>query len=881
MKKRLVSAVLILCISMQFFAVPVSAVATDHTYYSQYGNVNSDVDKYLCYLTCLAMSISDLGNPVTPSNVYTTNGYSANTSWVTVQNAYGIIVKETALKSFDVETGKNKVISLLNSGSYPQGIMLVFKYQYWDKDAGQYKNAFHAVLARKVVNGAIYCDDPAKKTGGCCIPLEQCYGYTSSGAYAGIYSYRTITKSSSWPGNGSSSSGETTVSPVSAISLVSGKWTVSIPANYKLVCYDSANATKSSTYYIAAKTVPYTLTCTQQATLSNGKTRYFFVSGDGKSLWFDFTSSMSMSDGSATVLPYTVTFDANGGSVSPSSKVITPSQKYGDLPMPSRNGYTFDGWYTSASGGTQVTAATTVNLTGNQTLYAHWTKIPVTTYTVTFDPNGGSVSPSSKTLTMGTALTNMPTPIRSDYIFRGWAMDKIDPDGNGVNVTTIIADGVWTFDKDTTLYAFWEKTVSPTYTVTFDPNGGSVSQNSKTVTYGSNYGTLPTPSRNGYTFDGWYTSADGGSMVTSNVTVRMTYDQTLYAHWSENKQTYTLYFDPDGGNVDISSKEVTYGEYYGELPTPYREGYKFEGWRTGRNGTGSLRVSGKYVTTKSDETVYAHWSLIDTRIRVHFDPNGGPDHGYLYYYEPNDTYGNLPIAEWGGNLPSSEWAGYVFEGWYTKPTGGTKISTTTKLIQNSEHTLYAHWTKEEVPPEPSTLTISGLKVTVSNGKIRASATVTSNYDLMDFSFSNGAAGGGAGSVGKSKKAFEFTDEVDYRNLAYAGAGTYTYWLTCADMSGNRVTATYDYYLPDRNAPQYFNCNVGIFCVNGKTVNLYNNPGDSQRVDYFSLGQSVGSTYGAYMPDGTTWYQVSVTSKGNVITVWLKYESDKMTVRNLG
>lgn len=507
--------------------------------------------------------------------------------------------------------------------------------------------------------------------------------------------------------------GNFTISSTPAsISTESGIWTVTIPDNYKLVCYTSANATKSSPNYISAKTEPYRLTCTQQATLSNGKVRYFFTSGDGKNLWFDYTNGMSaVSSGTNPAKPYTVTFNANGGSVGQSSKTVTNGQRYGDLPMPSLDGYSFDGWFTSANGGTLVTAATTVNLTGNQ---------------------------------------------------------------------------------------------------------------------------------------------------------------TLYAHWSKNKETYTIFFDPDGGSVDINSKEVNYGEYYGELPTPYRDGYKFEGWRTGRNGTGSLRSSEKKVTTKSDETLYAHWSPIDTRIRVHFDTNGGPDHGYLFYYEANDTY---------GTLPSTEWVGYTFDGWYTLANGGTKISSSTKLIQNSEHTLFAHWTKEE-EIEPSTLTISGLKVTVSGGKIRASATVTSNYDLMDYSYSNGAAGGGLGSVGKNRKTFEYTYEVDYTNLAYDGAGTYTFWLTCTDMSGNSVTATYDYYLPGKNTPQYFSCNVGIFTIKGKTVNLYNNPGDSKRVDYFDLGQSVGSSYGVNMPDGTTWYQVSVTSKGNVITVWLKYESDKMTIRNL-
>lgn len=573
-------------------------------------------------------------------------------------------------------------------------------------------------------------------------------------------------------------------------STISGKWSVTIPANYKLVCYDSADATRSSTYYIAAKTESYKLTCTQKATLSNGKTRYFFVSGDNKNLWFDYTSGMSVVPGTST---------------------------------------------------------------------------DVKSYTVTFDANEGSVGQRTKMVVAGNAIGSMPIPVRAGYIFLGWCTAK---EGSGL----VVNEYNFTVNQNQTLYALWKMEQTPAYAVTFNPNGGSVSQSSKSVTSGQKYGTLPTPSRNGYTFDGWFTSANGGTQITAATTVNLTGNQTLFAHWSEDKQTYTLYFDPDGGSVDITSKKVTYGEYYGELPTPYREGYKFEGWYSGRNGTGSPRWPVIYVTTKSDETVYAHWSLIDTRIRVHFDTNGGPDHSYLNYYESNDTY---------GNLPSTEWAGYIFEGWYTKPTGGTKIYSTTKLIQDSEHTLYAHWTEEETPPEPSTLTISGLRVTVSNRKIQASASVTSNYDLMDFSYGDGANSGGAGFVGKNRKTFEYTYEMDYRNRAYVEGGIYTFQLTCTDMSGKSVTATYDYYLPGPNEPQYFSCNVRIFCVNGKTVNLYNNPGDSSRVDYFSLGQSVGSTFGVYMPDGTTWYRVSVTSKGNVITVWLKYESDKMTVRNLG
>ena len=70
---------------------------------------------------------------------------------------------------------------------------------------------------------------------------------------------------------------------------------------------------------------------------------------------------------------YAVTFDAQGGSVTPAGKSVTYGQPYGALPVPERPGYRFDGWFTAAAGGTQVTAETVVAVTAAQTLYAHWT----------------------------------------------------------------------------------------------------------------------------------------------------------------------------------------------------------------------------------------------------------------------------------------------------------------------------------------------------------------------------------------------------------------------------------------------------------------------------------------------------------------------------
>ena len=71
---------------------------------------------------------------------------------------------------------------------------------------------------------------------------------------------------------------------------------------------------------------------------------------------------------------YTVTFDAQGGSVEPSDKLVAYDAPYGALPEPSRTGYAFSGWWTAANGaGTQVTEASTVAAAADHTLYAKWT----------------------------------------------------------------------------------------------------------------------------------------------------------------------------------------------------------------------------------------------------------------------------------------------------------------------------------------------------------------------------------------------------------------------------------------------------------------------------------------------------------------------------
>lgn len=215
-----------------------------------------------------------------------------------------------------------------------------------------------------------------------------------------------------------------------------------------------------------------------------------------------------------------------------------------------------------------------------------------------------------------------------------------------------------------TQYRYRDIETETSLTVIFDPNGGSISISSKTVTSGASYGSLPTPTWDNYIFDGWYTSASGGSEVTSTTTVDQTSDHTLYAHWTSDTQC-TVTFNANGGSVSTASKTVTVGETYGSLPTPAWSGYTFDGWYTSASG-GSQVTASTAVTQTQDHTLYAHWSYTPTGPTL-FDltysfGNNTRAYGYSSSYRiPLARYqlmfGNTALAQyyyvnsgsWGGN----------------------------------------------------------------------------------------------------------------------------------------------------------------------------------------------------------------------------------------
>ena len=159
-----------------------------------------------------------------------------------------------------------------------------------------------------------------------------------------------------------------------------------------------------------------------------------------------------------------------------------------------------------------------------------WTREKATV-TVTFDANGGTVAPTSKTITKGSTLT-LPTPVLSGYSFDGWFTEKTG--GTQVNAGA-------TFDKDTTLYAHWTKKSSSggggsssrdyDYTLRYVTNGGkSIASETKSKRWTKDYEDLPMPTRAGYRFDGWYYDSALKNEVTGDVKVNSR-TVTLYAGW--------------------------------------------------------------------------------------------------------------------------------------------------------------------------------------------------------------------------------------------------------------------------------------------------------------------------------------------------------------
>ena len=369
---------------------------------------------------------------------------------------------------------------------------------------------------------------------------------------------------------------------------------------------------------------------------------------------------------------FTVSFNTMGKGENPADRTTDENGVLTEaLPVLTAEGFRFEGWFDNEKlEGSAVTQGNVYRQ--NTTLYAKWTEIqpepdptPDTDnqVTVEFDANGGKVETASLTVAKGGTVT-LPTPTKTGFTFDGWYVSKTF-DGAPVDESD-------TYSADTILYAKWTATdPEPSVTVTFNANGGTVEPASRTVAKDGTI-SLPTPTRFGFTFVGWYVSETfDGAPVNESGTYSA--DTILYAKWT----AVTVTFDFQIQGVEPQNKTTIDGKLSEEFPTVDNPGYLLEGWYRNPDCSGD-KVTKEGPFTEPT-TLYAKWTA-KPGYTVTFDFNGVESSVNSY---TTDNFGKL------GNLPKPEWVGCNFLGWYI---GKTKVDVNHIYTENT--TLVAKWSRD-------------------------------------------------------------------------------------------------------------------------------------------------------------------------------------------
>lgn len=343
------------------------------------------------------------------------------------------------------------------------------------------------------------------------------------------------------------------------------------------------------------------------------------------------------------------------------------------------NGYV----YYNASSGTQYKSS----VAGSYT-------IPTPTYTVSYNANGGSGAPEAQKKTHGKDLTLSSTkPTRSGYIFQGWSTSTDDS-------VEYAAGATYSANASVTLYAVWK---AGTYTVSYNANGGSGAPASQTKTYGKDLTLSSTrPTKDGYTFQGWSTTASGSVEYAAGATYSANASVTLYAVWKA--VTITVTFHRNQSSDDTATKTVTYTYGVSNQKFPEmgwdRSGYTPDGWS--RDKTATNRSYG-LLSSVADSWILEFAPSVDLylvwlpeTIEVIFHRN----------YSSEDTATKTVTYTYGvegQKFPGMLWtkSGYSPDGWSTDPdaterTYGLSIFVTDSLIMKLAPAidLYMVWERQ-------------------------------------------------------------------------------------------------------------------------------------------------------------------------------------------
>ena len=361
----------------------------------------------------------------------------------------------------------------------------------------------------------------------------------------------------------------------------------------------------------------------------------------GDTYVYNANKDMWVKDGETEEI--TITFDANGGegsmepqTVESGTTVMLNANTF------TREHYTFGAWNTRPDGeGVVYHNGDTVNFTENTTLYAIWEP---ETYTVTWK-NGETVLKTETLLYGATPKYDGETPTKEadaqyTYSFSGW----VDSEGNALTADTTVTG-------DVTYTAEYTSTVN-TYTVTWKNEDGTILETDKAVAYGTTPkydGETPTKEAGAqytYTFKGWSPEV---SAVTGNVTYTAEYTSTV--------NTYTVTFDANGGKGSMETQSFNYGADVTLTENTFTcENYKFTGWNTKADGTGTTYTDGDTISNLTENiTLYAQWQFWNGWLT---DTNGTTS-----YVDGNKGYSST-WATIEGNTYYFNDAGYIVQGLY-------------------------------------------------------------------------------------------------------------------------------------------------------------------------------------------------------------------------
>lgn len=387
---------------------------------------------------------------------------------------------------------------------------------------------------------------------------------------------------------------------------------------------------------------------------------------------------------------WSITYDANGGHNTPEKQTANIGQSITiTYSKPTRSGYTFLGWSTW-SGATEPEAMFTPGYSytsdSDTTLYAVWSQNQTTQYSLSFDLQGGTGTFNTLYGGYGERV-QIPytTPTKSGYTFKGWATYS----GGSVSYQP---GEYYTLYGNSTLYAVWESSGGTTqYYLNFNLQGGSGTFNTLYGVYGERlFIPSSSPTKNGYTFQGWSTSSTGSPQYQPGDYYTIYSNTILYAIWGESTQYCTITFDANGGTGAPASQQKVAGEpTYIPYAKPTRSGYTFLGWSTSRYAASADYQPGQAYTPYGNMTLYAVWKQEEDRYTISFDLQGGSG-------EFNPLKGKYGEAWYLPNRAPYK-SGYIFKGWATSPDGNPEYQPDDVYTIYGNATLYAVWKEKGKP----------------------------------------------------------------------------------------------------------------------------------------------------------------------------------------